>query len=223
MALNDDINANYVERFNRTLKTMIFRYLAKNKTDRDIDVLQKLVESYNKTPHRFMGNIAQKDVSNQNEVVLFAYMYLKSNTKDNIKVNLDKQKLRKRRLHKYKLGQLVRISHQRRPFTRPHNEQWTYEVFKINRRFQMQSIPLYQLVDMLESPILGVFYQNELQAVNKTEDTLLYCVTTDDIYKDMQTDKHLFDFSNYDKSHFLYDSTNPKKPGLFKDWWHSYI
>jgi hypothetical protein len=76
---------------------------------------------------------------------------------------------------------------------------------------------------MLESPILGVFYQNELQAVNKAEDTLLYYVTTDDIYKDMQTDKHLFDFSNYDKSHFLYDSTNAKKPGLFKDWWHSYL
>jgi transposase InsO family protein len=49
VALNDDIKANYVERFNRTLKTMIFRYLAKNKTDRYIDVLQKLVESYNKT------------------------------------------------------------------------------------------------------------------------------------------------------------------------------
>jgi hypothetical protein len=105
----------------------------------------------------------------------------------------------------------VRISHQRRPFTRPQNEQWTYEVFEINRRFQMQSIPLYQLVDMLESPILGVFYQNELQAVNKTEDTLLYYVTTDDIYKDMQTEKHLFDFSNYDKSHFLYDSNKPEK------------
>jgi hypothetical protein len=71
----------------------------------------------------------------------------------------------------------VRILHQRRPFTRPQNEQWTYEVFEINRRFQMQSIPLYQLVDMLESPILGVFYQNELQAVNKTEDTLLYYVS----------------------------------------------
>lgn len=31
----------------------------------------------------------------------------------------------------------------------------------------MQSIPLYKLVDML-----GVFYQSELQAVNKTEDTV---------------------------------------------------
>lgn len=75
---------------------------------------------------------------------------------------------------------------------------------------------------MLESPILGVFYQNELQVVNKAEDTLLYYVTTDIIYKDMQTDKHLFDFSNYDKSHFLYDSTNAKKSGLFKAFLYNY-
>ena len=124
--------------------------------------------------------------------------------------------MRKRRLHKYKLGQLLRISHQRRSFTRAHNEQWTYEGFEINRRFQMQSIPLFNLVDMLESPILGVFYQNELQAVNKIEDALLYYVSTDNIYIDMQTDKHLFDFSNYDKSHFLYNSTNAKKLVYFR-------
>ena len=34
-------------------------------------------------------------MNKQNEAVLFACMYLKPNTKDNIKVNLDKQKLRK--------------------------------------------------------------------------------------------------------------------------------
>ncbi|CAC5412701.1 unnamed protein product [Mytilus coruscus] len=47
-------------------------------------------------------------------------------------------------------------------------------------------------------------------------DSLLYHLTT----KNMQTDKLLFDFSNNDKNHFLYDYddlTNAKKPGLFKD------
>ncbi|CAC5365506.1 unnamed protein product [Mytilus coruscus] len=33
----------------------------------------------------------------------------------------------------------------------------------------------------------------------------------------MEKDKHLFDFSNYDKNHFLFDKTYAKKPGLFKD------
>jgi hypothetical protein len=36
----------------------------------------------------------------------------------------------------------------------------------------MQGIPMYKLVDMLESEIKGNFYQPELQAVDKSEDTL---------------------------------------------------
>jgi hypothetical protein len=32
-----------------------------------------------------------------------------------------------------------------------------------------------------------------------------------------EDDKHLFDFSNYDKDHSLYDTSNAKTPGLFKD------
>jgi hypothetical protein len=36
----------------------------------------------------------------------------------------------------------------------------------------MQGIPMYKLVDMLESEIKGNFYQAELQAVDKSEDTL---------------------------------------------------
>lgn len=91
VALNDDIKANYVERFNRTLKMMIFRYLTKNKTDRYIDVLPKLVESYNSTPHRSLGNIAPNDVNKENEADLFAYMYLKPKRKDNSKGSLDKK------------------------------------------------------------------------------------------------------------------------------------
>jgi len=48
-------------------------------------------------------------------------------------------------------------------------------------------------------------------------DSLLYYIKTEDLYRDMLEDKHLFDFSNYVKKHLLYDNTNAKKPGLFKD------
>ena len=48
-------------------------------------------------------------------------------------------------------------------------------------------------------------------------DSLLYQITTDDLYRDMEDDKHLFDFSNYDTDHPLYDTSNSKTPGLFKD------
>jgi hypothetical protein len=40
---------------------------------------------------------------------------------------------------------------------------------------------------------------------------------TDHHYADMAQDKDLFDFSNYDQNHPLYDKSNAKKPGLLKD------
>jgi hypothetical protein len=36
----------------------------------------------------------------------------------------------------------------------------------------MQGIPIYTLVDLLESEIKGNFYHAELQSVNKSENTL---------------------------------------------------
>ena len=48
-------------------------------------------------------------------------------------------------------------------------------------------------------------------------DSLLYQITTDDVYQDMEDDRHLFDFPHYDKDHPLYDTSNAKTPGLFKD------
>ena len=118
-------------------------------------------------PHRSLNNIAPKDVNETNDADLWAYMYLKPNI-----MNVKKEKTKRKRLFRFKIGQLVRISHQRQVCTRAYNEQWSYEVFKIKRRFQIQGIPMYKLVDLLESDIKGNFYQAELQAVNKSEDTL---------------------------------------------------
>ena len=49
---NDEIKASIVERFNRTLKDRMFRYLTHNETRRYIDVLPDFVETYNNTYHR---------------------------------------------------------------------------------------------------------------------------------------------------------------------------
>jgi hypothetical protein len=48
-------------------------------------------------------------------------------------------------------------------------------------------------------------------------DSLHYSIMTDHHYADMAQDKDLFDFSSYDQNHPLYDKSNAKKPGLFKD------
>ena len=47
---NAEKKASVVERFNRTLKSRMWRYFTKHQTWRYIDVLQDLVQSYNNTP-----------------------------------------------------------------------------------------------------------------------------------------------------------------------------
>ena len=100
--------ANYEERFNRTIKTMIYRYLNRKKTLKYLDVLPKLVEKYNAAPHRSLNNIAPKDVNETNEADLWAYMYLKPKP-----MNVEKRKTKRKRPFRFKIGQFVRISHQR--------------------------------------------------------------------------------------------------------------
>ena len=52
---NDDIKEDIVERFNRTLKTRMYRYFKHSKSYRYVDVLQDLVHSYSHTYHSSIG------------------------------------------------------------------------------------------------------------------------------------------------------------------------
>ena len=47
-------------------------------------------------------------------------------------------------------------------------------------------------------------------------DSLMYHITTQDVYQDMKEDQDLYDTSNYPKDHVLFGDTN-KKVGKFKD------
>jgi len=49
---NSDTKASICERFNRTLKTKLFKYFSYKKTWRYIDILPDILESYNNTYHR---------------------------------------------------------------------------------------------------------------------------------------------------------------------------
>jgi len=55
MAENEDIKAAIVERFNRSLKTKMYRYFTFKNTSRYVDVLQSLIDSHNSTQHRSIG------------------------------------------------------------------------------------------------------------------------------------------------------------------------
>ena len=64
---------------------------------------------------------------------------------------------------------------------------------------------------------LKVKYGNKIQLIYTDTDSFVIEVETDDIYKDMYEDGHLYDFSDYPKNHPNFSLTNKKVYGIFKD------
>jgi hypothetical protein len=60
-------------------------------------------------------------------------------------------------------------------------------------------------------------YNDKAKLLMTDTDSLCYEIQTDDVYKDMFEDRQLYDLSDYNKDHFLYDPTNKKVLGKMKD------
>ena len=69
-----EMKASIVERFNRTLKSRMYKYFTAKNTLRYIDVLQDLVNGYNNTIHRSIG-MAPSNVSRRHELELRQRLY----------------------------------------------------------------------------------------------------------------------------------------------------
>ena len=64
---------------------------------------------------------------------------------------------------------------------------------------------------------LKVKYGNKIKSIYTDTDSFVIEVETEDIYKDMLQDSHLYDFSDYSKDHPNYSLTNKKVYGIFQD------
>ena len=73
-ATDSDQKAAVVERFNRTIKTRIWTYMSEKGTVRWVDVLQKLIVSYNQSFHLSIG-MAPTDVKHKDENRIWARRY----------------------------------------------------------------------------------------------------------------------------------------------------
>ena len=167
------VKSGYAERCIQTLKNLVYRYLFHNNTYKYIDVLDKLVANYNSRPHRSLGNLAPDQVNEKNQVSLWNDMYINGLSSKTIVKSRESEKLRNKVppvKYSFKKGDLVRISYAKSPFERSYNEKFTEEVFLIRNRFLQDSVPVYQLADLQNSPVDSVFYGPELQRVVRTHD-----------------------------------------------------
>jgi hypothetical protein len=143
-----------VERFNRSLKTLLYRSFDSRNSLRWLDVLDKVVAIYNKRKHRSIG-IAPINVTRRNEQTIYKRLY-------------DKVPKRGRQLLR---GTLVRISKVKRTFEKGYLPNYTEEVFEIDRVYQRRPIQ-YELKDLLGDSLTGKFVAEELSPVFKDRDSI---------------------------------------------------
>lgn len=100
----NETKANYAERVIRTMKNLMYRYFMKNRTYRFINILQDLVKSYNKRPHRSLGGNAPANVNKENADEIRLESYLSLWTEEFFKVN---ERYKRGQIPVYKLKDLA--------------------------------------------------------------------------------------------------------------------
>jgi hypothetical protein len=71
-----------------------------------------------------------------------------------------------KREYKFNIGDNVRISQSKLPFTKEYQEKFTGEIFIVTNRTNKGVYPLYKLKDLMDEPIKGTFYEEELSPVS---------------------------------------------------------
>jgi len=160
---NPDIKAAIVERLNRTLKDRVWRYMTYRNTNRYINVLHDIVRSYNNTHHRSIGMTPVEASRPENEKRAWQNLYGgKESSANSVAKRHDHRPVR----FKYRIGDYVRLSEARTVFRKGYRQRWTDEVFRVFKQSSRKPV-VYRLEDLAGHPLVGSFYEQELQKVSK--------------------------------------------------------
>ncbi len=154
---NEDTKACIAERFIRSIKELIFKYLTAKNTLKYVDVLDQLTDTYNKRYHRSI-RMSPSQVNETN--ILQVWHNIKHSHK----------RIREKR-PKYTVGTYVRISKTNNIFDKGYLPNYTDEIFKISKVICGKP-NLYKLIDLQDDEIDGRFYEEELQDVVYDDDTV---------------------------------------------------
>ena len=131
-----------VERWNRTMKNIMWKYFGANNTQKYLDVLPSMVEKYNNTYHRSI-KLTPSDVRNP-----LNYQHVHD--------------ARKTTSPKFDVDDKVCITRKKGTFEKGFIPNWTEEVHTISSVKAIKP-PTYTSKDTLGEAVQGTFYEQELQ------------------------------------------------------------
>ena len=135
------------ERFIRTLKAKIYKYMTSLLKNAYIDKLDDIMSEYNNTYHR---TIKMKPVDVKDNTYIDSMELSRSNDKD----------------PKFKVGDSVRINKYKNILTKRYTSNRSEKVFMIKK--VKNTVPwTYVINDLNGDMIIGTFYEKELQKTNQ--------------------------------------------------------
>ncbi len=141
-----------VERFNRTLKSKLAKIFTATHSNRWIDTLGDVVESYNNTRHRSIKMTPTEASKPENEQRLLDLQY--KDAEKHLSPPPGESPL--------KIGNFVRLSRQKGTFEKGYTSKWSEEIYRVTSILHTNP-RVYELADLLGEKILGAFYSVELQ------------------------------------------------------------
>ena len=147
-----------VERFNRTLKTLMWKRFTAENTRRWIDMLPEILKKYNITVHNSTGMTPEKASKKENEKVVWKNLY------DHVNF-MPKSKA------KFKIGDIVRVSRWKGIFEKGFHPNWSEQLYRIDDVLLTNPIT-YRIKDFDDKLIEGTFYEQELQKSKQVEENI---------------------------------------------------
>ena len=145
-----------VERWNRTIKTKLWKYFTANHTHKYIDVLDALIEKYNNTVNRAIGMTPTEARKPSNHGAVFRHLYFKKMAK------LGEKK------PKFQIGDKVRLGVKKDLFEKSYIINWSDKIYTIKRVFATRPIT-YKVEDDKGVEHKGKFYEQDLQKTKVDE------------------------------------------------------
>lgn len=147
----NDGKAVVIERFNRTLVNKLWKSFTANKNQNWLNILQPTIDNYNNKIHSSIG-LSPKKASKFPELI--KDITISNNRENEIEYKQSKPK--------FQVGDRVRIFKYKGTFEKGYKGFWTDEIFEISEI--LNTFPrTYRINDLNNEPIIGSFYENELQ------------------------------------------------------------
>ena len=130
-SIRSSTKAGAAERANRTIKTQMWKYFTDHNTNKWIDILSDIETSYNNTYHRVIKR-TPNEVTWKDRKEVFKVMY--PDIDDRVKCKL-------------KVGDRVRVAIYKDIFTKGYTQNWSKEIFTVDKVLQKAGICWYKISD----------------------------------------------------------------------------